>query len=615
MAVNVSELMEAANAPAVQNENFYAERNDAFAQIAVEAIRNTPETLIKAQNKELAVVQQRNNLALDVILDAQNKDQQSYAEYLSEVEPRKQDYEMLRERRINNLTTIRENAEDDEQNNFWRNPIKTIVGSFRDSRIREQNNALIEEMNAINQGVAGATKEYIAKHEHNKQQLEFNLNTKVQLNTANALAAAKQEQQAAGLRYQDTQDDIAKLTTATSGISAAPIERDGSGRAKTTPTKQELAFYRSQKTGVAYNPLVSDDDYKTLLRSYNSEDDAVQNANAQAFVRYDDYIQFNKGSTETPVSFVQREITTTPNGTYGRALDQLNGGRYAELANIGLEIQVQKVADSLNQGAIAGLTPQQLANPMLMKQLEAAKGIADQTAQKLAVQNALATSFSETVDTGVDYIKGDMAAAVSTRRINEAAAYADPARVSSILNNADELLAQIPQKYLMDRDLTQVQAEADVVSRVTGMRGGDTQAHKFLEANDFLKRQGMKDEAERVAVLRKWLQSGLNRNYMMQGAYANTVGSAQIAVANKGEEFIVPVMTRPVKAATSVFGTATPDMPSFDLGSPVGMALYLKAIESGSAYYETQRKLQNAKDTAAFLGKSALMLNPLTPQE
>lgn len=581
---NLSELMEAANAAPVENENFYKQRNEAFAQIAVEANANTPETQIAAQERELAVVQQRNIQSLSMLMEAHSKDLQAYDTYKEEYVGRKADYEMLQGKRRQNLSTLTEEETDPEKNNIFLHPFKTIASVWRSGQIKEENNAIAREMNALGDEMSTATKEWVATHQHNQEQLAFNLQTEVELKTQNQLLAARQAQAAADLRYKDNQDDIAKLTTATAGITplSANAEATRAGKKSTLPTKEELAFYYSQKTGTPYNPIMADEQYTQVLRAYQSEAQPIQGANSQAFIKYDQYIKSGEGSTETPSSFATREITSSTDSGYAKALDTLNEGRFGEVAAIGLELQVQRVAASLRSGTMTGLTPEQMNNPVIMKQLTAAQNIADETAQQVAVKAALEGSFKESLDGGIEYLRQDMAGIVSDATVTDARPYATPAKVSSILTNPDFLLATIPPQYLAGKDPLTVKAEADVVAKISGMNGGDPQAHKFLAANEFLKKQGVTGEYDRVNILQKWLQLSLKSAYGAQGAYSSLAPLAQETVAARGEEFLIPVTTRPIKATRTVFGADIPAIPEVDLSSLSGFAVYLKAIESGA---------------------------------
>lgn len=589
---NLSELMEAANAAPVENENFYRQRNEAFAQIAVEANANTPETQIAAQERELEVVKQRNIQSLSMLMESHAKDMQGYETYKEEYVGRKADYEMLQQQRRENLRTLTEEEMDPEKNNIFLHPFKTIGSVFKSGQIKDQNNAIAREMNALGDEMGAATKEWIATHQHNQEQLAFNLQTEVELKTQNQLLAARQAQNAADLRYKDKQDDIAKLTTATAGITpvSASAEATRAGKANTLPTRAEAAFYYAQKTKTPYNPTMPDELYNQVVRAYKSEPEPVQNANAQSFIRYDQYIKTGAGSTETPTSFATREITSSPDSGYAKALDTLNEGRFSEVAAIGLELQVQKVASSLRSGTMSGLTPEQMKNPVIMKQLTAAQNIADETAQQVAVKAALEGSFKESLDGGIEYMRQDMAGIVSDATVTDPRPYATPAKVSSILSNPDFLLATIPPEYLAGKDPMIVKAEADTVAKISGMNGGDPQSHKFLAANDFLKKQGILGEYDRVNILQKWLQLSLKSAYAQQGAYSSLAPLAQETVAARGEDFLIPVTTRPIKSTRTVFGADIPAIPEVDLSSLSGFAVYLKAIESGA--------LQQAKSAA-----------------
>jgi len=592
---NLSELMEAAQAAPVENENFYKQRNEAFAQIAVEANANTPETQIAAQERELAVAQDRNNLTLSLLMESHSKDLQGYETYKEDYMGRKADYELLQAKRRQNLSTLTEEETNPEKNNIFLHPFKTIASTFRSAQIKEENNAIVNEMNSLGNEMGAATKEWIATHQHNQEQLAFNLQTEVELKTRNQLMAAQQAQQAAGLRYADRQDDIQKLTTATAGITplGAGAEATRAGKSNALPTKEELAFYYSQKTGTPYNPVMADAQYGQVLRAYQSEQEPIRNANAQAFIKYDQYIKAGEGSTETPSSFVTREISSSTDGQYAKSLDTLNQGRFNEIASIGLELQVKRVASSIRNGNLESIPAEMRGNPALMKQLTAAQTIADETAQQVAVKAALEGSFKESLSNGVEYIRQDMAAIVSDATVTDSRPYATPVKVSAVLSNPDFLIAQIPQKYLVGKDPVTFKAEADVVSKIAGMRGGDPQAHKFLAANDFLKKHGVTAEYERVNILQRWLQTSLKSAYMEQGAYASLSPLAQETTAARGEEFLIPVTTRPIKATSTLFGSNIPAIPEVDLSSLSGFAVYLKAIESGAVEQATSAAAKN----------------------
>jgi hypothetical protein len=605
---NLSELLEAAQTAPVESENFYRQRNEAFVQIAVEANANTPESQIEAQEKELAVVQQRNVQSLSMLMEAQAKDMQAYEGYKEEYVGRKADYDMLRDQRLQNLRQLTEEETDPSKNNIFLSPRKTIASMFRSRQLKDQNNAIANEMNALGDEMSSATKDWIATHTHNQQQLAFNLQTEVELKSQNALLAARQAQGAAALRYNDKQDDIAKLTTATAGITplSASAEATRAGKANTLPTRAEAAYYYAQKTKTPYNPTMPDELYNQVVRAYKSEPEPVQNANAQSFIKYDQYIKTGAGSTETPTSFAAREITSSTDSAYAKALDTLNEGRFSEVAAIGLELQVQKVAASLRTGSMQGLTPEQMKNPVIMKQLTAAQNIADETAQQIAVKAALEGSFKESLDGGIEYMQADMAGIVSDATITDPRPYANPAKVSAVLTNPDFLLANIPPQYLEGKDPLVIKTEADVVAKVSGMNGGDPQAHKFLAANEFLKKQGITGEYERVNILQKWLQLSLKSAYAQQGAYASLAPLAQETVAARGEDFLIPVTTRPIKATATLFGSNIPAIPEVDLSSLSGFAVYMKAIESG-VLQESQRAAKRREfDSKILLNANTL---------
>ena len=591
--VDLSELIKAANAAPVESQDFYGKYNKAIVQVAKEANANTPETQIQAEAKELQIAQQRTTQTLSAVMEAHAKDTTAYETYQQDYLGRKADYDMLQSKRLNNLSTLTEGESDPKKNNILLSPFKTIASVWRSSQIKEENAAIVEEMNALGQEMGQATKEWIATHQHNQEKLAFTLQTEVELNTRNALMAAQQESRAAQLRYADKQDDIAKLTTATTGLRtvSAASEATRAGLAKSVPTREEAAYYYAQKTKTPHNPSMPDELYNQVVRAYQSEPEEVRNANAQSFLRYDQYIKSGAGSTDSPSVYAARQISTSTDGQYARALDTLNDGRYSEIADIGLQLQVERVAASLRQGNMDGVPAELRGNPAVMKQLTAAQGIADQTAQQLAVKAALEGSFKDSLDSGIDWIRQDIAGQVTDATATDPRRYATPVKVSGILTNPDFLVSQIPAKYLEGQDLTTLQAEADVVAKVSGMRGGDPQAHKFLAANDFLKSKGVTDEYERNNIMHKWLQLSLRTNYTRSGVYASLTPLVQETMANRSEEFTVPILTRPIKATSTIFGASVPALPEVDLSSLSGFATYMKAIQSGA--------VQQAKEAEA----------------
>lgn len=579
--INLSELMQASQAAPVEGTNFYKERNEAFTSIAVNAVANTPETQIAAQQKQAAVAQQRAEQSLSAILQTREKDMQAYGSYKAEYDGRSADYDMLQGQRRENLATLTQEESDPQKNNIFLHPIKTIVSTFKSAQIKEKNAAVVNEMNALSDEMAQANKEYISVRQFNADQLAFNLQTEVNLKSESALIAAQQAEKSAALRYVDTQDDIAKLTTATAGLSAVDIDTAaGRGRqGKPTPTDAELAVYRSTKLNTPYSSVVTDAERPNLLRALQSEQEDVQSSVSQLSLRYTGYIKEGAGSTETPTSFAQREVVTSVNGGYARGLDKLTQSRYSEIADIGLQLRVEQIAASARAGDLSGLGAGEKANPALMKILGDTKNLADQTALQLQIKGALESDFSNSVSEGVKYIQQDMASVVSNQTATDKRPYVDPAAISSVLSNSNYLVSNIPQKYLMGKDETSLRAEADVVAKVSGMTGGDLASHKLLSANEFLKKIGVVSAPERVSIMQKWMQHSVQDAYAQRGAYSSLGGLAKVSVASKGEDFVVPLVTRGTKGG-GIFGIA-PAMPSLDLSSAAGLATYIELAEKG----------------------------------
>jgi hypothetical protein len=605
--INLSELMQASQAAPVESVNFYKERNEAFASIAINAAQNTPETQIDAQEQQAAIAQQKATQTLSMIMDTRAKDMEAYGSYKAEFEPRSQDYDLLQSERRQNLATLTQEESDPEKNNIFLHPIKTIVSTFKSAQLKEKNAAVVNEMNALSDEMAQANKEYISVRQFNAEQLAFNLQTEVNLKSENALIAARQAEQSAALRYQDKQDDIAKLTTAASGLTAFDTQKDAIGkeRMKKVPTDAELAVYRSTKLDTPYNAIVTDAERPQLLRALQSEAEDVQDSVSQLSLRYTGYIKEGKGSTETPTSFAQREVVTSVNGGYARGLDKLTQSRYSEIANIGLDLRVQQIAASARAGDMSALGAGEKANPALMKILGDSKNLADETALQLQIKGALEGDFSNSVNEGVKYIQQDMATVVSNRTATDPRPYVDPAAMSAVMGNSHYLVSNIPQQYFAGKDPAIVKAEADAVAKVSGMVGGNLASHKLLGANEFLKKLGVNSAPERVSIMQKWLQQSVMDAYAQRGAYSSLGGLAKISVAAKGEDFVIPLVTRESKGG-GMFGLA-PAMPSLDLSSAAGLATYIELAEKGvlqqASRVEASQKFQEqekGKPTSRF---------------
>jgi hypothetical protein len=601
--VNLSELMGATQAAPVESTNFYKERNEAFASIAVNAVANTPETQIAAQEKQAAIAQQRTQQTLSMLMETKAKDMEAYGTYKAEFDTRSQDYDMLQGQRRENLSKLTEEESDPSKNNIFLHPVKTIVSAFKSMQLSEKNNAIANEMNALSDEMAQATKEYTTVRQFNAEQLAFNLQTEVNLKSETALIAAQQAERSAHLRYTDTQDDIAKLTTAASGLTAVSAETAAGKGAKAVPTDAELAVYRSTKLNTPHSPVVTDAERPNLMRALQSEADDVQASVSQLSVRYNGYIKEGAGSTETPTSFAQRDIVSSVNSGYARGLDKLTQSRYGEIADIGLQLRVEQIAAAARAGDMGALGAGEKANPALMKILADTKNLADTTALQLQIKGALEGDFSNSVTEGVKYIQQDMSSVVSSRTVSESRPYVDPAALSSVLGNSNYLVSNIPQKYLMGKDETAVRAEADVVAKVSGMTGGDLASHKLLSANEFLKKLGVVSAPERVSIMQKWLQHSVQDAYAQRGAYSSLGGLAKVSVAAKGEDFVVPLVTRQIKSSSTIFGSLVPAMPSLDLSSAAGLATYIELSEKGvmeQAQFAKQQADKVRESTGAF---------------
>lgn len=597
--LDLSQLMQASQAAPVEGTNFYKETNEAFASIALNAVANTPESQIAAQEKQTSIAQQRADLTLSALIQAREKDIQAHELYLQDYQPRSEDYDLLQSERRNNLKVLTQEETDPEKNNIFLHPIKTIVSAFKSGQIRDKNRAIVQEMNALSDEMAQANKEYISVKQFNAEELAFNLQTQVNLQSQSALLAAQQAEKSAALRYEDVQKDLQAQVVATSGLkSVSPEVAVGTG-IKAVPTDTDLAFYKANKLGTAWNPVITDAERPQLIRAYKSESEDVQSSVSQGALRYSNYIKEGKGSTELPMDFTRREIVNSVNGGYARGLDKLTESRYSEIANIGLETRVQQIAAAAKSGQTAGLSEKDRANPALMKILGDSKNLADETALQLQIKGALEGDFSNSLDAGIKFLKEDMAAPVSTMTVSDKRPYIDPAALSSALNNSNFLLSNVPMQYLEGKDEVAVRAEADVVAKVAGMTGGNLASHKLLAANDFLKKLGMRNAPERVAVLQKWLQQGVMDTYAQRGAYSNLAGLAKYSTSAKGEEFVVPLVTREHKGS-GLLGRYTPAMPSLDLSTPAGLATYLELAEKGVLEQAKQSEVQG-KQTQKFI--------------
>lgn len=599
MAQNeLSELMQAANTAPVEGTNFYKEVNEATVAMAAAAFRNTPEDQITAQNKKAAIEQERNTLSLDLVMRAREKDLQAHAAYEAEYTPRSEDYDMLQANRRENLRKLTEEETDPTKNNIFLHPIKTIVSVFKSGQIKDQNRAIVSEMNALSDEMAFATKDYLATQQYNKEELAFNLQTQVNLKSENAMIAARQAEQSAKLRYEDKQDDITRGAQAAAALRAVDPETAAGVGAKSVPTDAELAFYKANKLGLETLPVITDADRPNLIRSLKSEGEDVQAAVAQGTVRYTGYIAEGKGSTETPQSFTNREIVSSANGVYAKGLDKLVQNQYGEIADIGTQLRIERIAAAVRSQDLSGLSPAEQKNPALAKIMGDSKNFADETALQLQVKGALESDFSNNLEAGMQYIQEDMANAVSNRTVLDKRPYVDPGALSAALSNSHFLLSNVPQQYLAGKDIVALKAEADVVAKSTGMAGGDLATHKISAANEYLKKLGVTSAADRVSTIHKWLQQSVMDNYAQRGAYANLTGLTKLAKTSRGEEFIIPLVTRESKRS-GLFGKYTPTLPSLDLSSPAGLATYIELAEKGVIEQARQEELQ-AKQTEKF---------------
>lgn len=597
--LDLSQLMQASQAAPVEGTNFYKETNEAFASIALNAVANTPESQIAAQEKQTSIAQQRADLTLSALIQAREKDIQAHQLYLQDYQPRSEDYDLLQSERRNNLKVLTQEETDPEKNNIFLHPIKTIVSAFKSGQIRDKNRAIVQEMNALSDEMAQANKEYISVKQFNAEELAFNLQTQVNLQSQSALLAAQQAQKSAALRYEDTQKDLAVQLSATQGLKAVDAATAAGTGPNAVPTDTTLAVYKANKLGTPYNPVIVDSERADLMRSFKSEATDVQSAVSQLTVRYTNYIKEGKGSTELPTDFTRREIVNSVNGGYARGLDKLTESRYSEIANIGLETRVQQIAAAAKSGQTTGLSEKDRANPALLKILGDSKNLADETALQLQIKGALEGDFSNSLDAGIKFLKEDMAAPVSNMTVSDKRPYVDTAALSSALNNSNFLLSNVPMQYLEGKDEVAVRAEADVVAKVAGMTGGNLASHKLLAANDFLKKLGMRNAPERVAVLQKWLQQGVMDTYAQRGAYSNLAGLAKYSISAKGEEFVVPLVTREHKGS-GLLGRYAPAMPSLDLSTPAGLATYLELAEKGVLEQAKQSEVQG-KQTQKFI--------------
>lgn len=590
MAIELSSLMEAANGSGVRDESFYRKTNTAFASLAADAVANTPETVIAAQEKQAEVQIQQSGIALDVLMQAHAKDQESFQKYEAEFKPREQDYSMLQAEREANLRTITEIERDPTQNSIF-HPIKTIIGKIKQSRAEDQNNAIINEMNAINDGMGAATAKYIAESQHNEDELRFNLQTKVELGTAAARIAAQQEEKNASMRYQDTQADIGVKLQATQGLSGITLSEQMAKDEKTkaTPTDQELAHYRAVELGQPYNDVVTDAERPNLLRAYMAKPVEARSANAIAAYNYLNYRSMGEGSTEAPTSFAQSQLMKTQDQGYARELSKLIKTDDSEIANLGLEALVNKTVQLYRANDAAGIAvalgDDYKKSKAVLAQLKGASDsgkILSEVEQQVIVRNLLQdSSFKTLYKTGIEQVKGE-ASSVLTK---SGTPYADPDRVSDALKHPDDLLSVIPSKFLAGRDEAQLKMRADVISKVNGMEGGNLLSHKMIQADDFMLELGITSRAERVFAIQKWLQLGARGEAVVKSNNKHLVPSVMQTLARNGEDFIIPIRTAPERkrslfSLSSVEELNKPEFPEVALETAAGVELYLLAARA-----------------------------------
>lgn len=596
---DLSQLLAASQEAPVEGINFYKTNNQALASVAVNAAANTPESQIAAQQKQTTIAQRQAEETLSIVMQARERDLQAHELYMSDYQPRSDDYDMLQQERLQTLKTLTEEESDPEKNNIFLHPIKTAVSAFKSAQLKEKEMAIVTEMNALSDAMAQANREYIATRQYNAEELAFNLQSQVDLKSKSAMIAAQQAERSAVLRYEDTQKDIAVQLAATQGLKAVSPETAAGVGAKAIPTDAELAVYKANKLKTVYNPVVTDADRPNLLRAFKSEPEDVQAAVSQLAVRYTNYIKEGAGSTENPIDFTEREIVRSVNGQYARGLDKLTESRYSEIANIGLQARVKQIAAAAKQGDLAGLSKEDKGNAALMQILQDKKNLADETELQLQIKGALEGDFSNSLNQGLEWLKQDMANPVTNQTVTDKRSYVDPGALSSAMTNSEYLLSNIPQKYLQNVDQVQLKSEAEVVAKVAGMNGGNLATHKLLGANEFLKKLGVTSANERFNIMHNWIQKSVIDTYRKQGAYSNLSDLAQLSTSAKNEEFVIPLVTRESKGG-GIFGKFTPSLPSVDLSTPAGLATYIELAEKGvlEQYSKTE--------TAKYLGKQGL---------
>lgn len=472
MAVNISEIISAANTAPVEGENYYGQVNKAFAQVAQNAVNNTPETQIQAQQQQLRVSQQQNDARMSVILEAQAQTAAAYQNYSEDFDPRQEDYKVLSEKRRINMRQLVEEETDPSKNNIILSPFKTIASMWRSGQIREQNQALAREMNELSREMGEASKQYIGNQQHIAQQLQFNLQTEAELKFANAKQAAALDVQNAELRRSHNQTANATLLAATQGlktVSLASMQAEAN-----QPTDDILAMYKSVRTNTPLAPI-TDAERASVRQSFMSESEDTRASMAQANLRYRTALSAGQGTTETPTSFVLRDLASTNSSDYAKGLDTASGGQFNEIANMGINVRLKQLAQSVASGGLDGLSDKDKSNPMLMKALQDAQGMTGQAAQEQAIMNALSqgSSFKDNLERGLEFLKADYAGSVSSSALGDTRPYVDPARMADALNNSQLLLSHISPSYIPQDMFEQIAAEADVAVKAPGLTGGN----------------------------------------------------------------------------------------------------------------------------------------------
>lgn len=585
MAINFSDVISSLNNELpVEGTEHFAGVNRGLGQVVANAAANTVETQVAANMQKLEVTQKQNEAAMSVLLEAQAKSADAFVRYSENFDPRREDYNMLSSRRRAIASQLVEEETDPKKNNIITSPFATIASMWRSKQLREQNNALGREMNELNREMREASQSFVGEQDRINQDLQFAVQTEVNLKHANARAAAEVASTNAQLRY--TGNQTANQTALAALQSVKTVSQQSIAMAQQNEAPRDaLEMYMSLKTGSDL-AVIPDAQLESVKRAFQSESAEVRAAVFQSNLKYRAAQSAGLGSTEQPLSFALRELSTSNDGAYAQSLDLVTGGQFAEIAQTGVSVRVKQIADSYASRGMAGMSEADKANPALMQALKQTETIASRAEQEQIIGSALMqnSSFKDNLNRGLEFLKEDFANAVSDQGPADARPFVSPAKMSTALDNPQLLLSYLDPRDLQGKSTIQVDAAAAVALKSAGVDGGNLMSHKLLAASKFLKDElGINSDLRRNAILHKWLQASLQAKYRREGMYSGMMDSAAEYSAHNGEEFGVELWTRPTKEYSSIFGRRVAEMPSFNLGTEIGFANYMLAIEHAGA--------------------------------